>query len=1388
MKLTTLLAASSPSTDSSSLLLFTALLAALLPLVSCLGIRLFNSNDKTRYPKLAARFIGGSLLSATFASIMIFMNTTEHWALSQHAWQPLTFRLDNLTAIMLPLVSFLGFIVVRYSIRHLQDEPRQARFTTWLSGTVGSVLFLVIAGNFILFGLAWISMSFCLHQLLTFYPHRSGGLWAARQRFLIDRLSDLALLTAAFLTWRSYGTLDFSLLFQTVATNDPSVIAPVNASLIGWLLAGAAILKSAQVPFHSWLPDTMDTPTPVSALMHAGIINAGGFLLIRLSPVLSQHSTLLLSLAIVGAFTAIFGALAALPQNHVKRNLAYSTIAQMGFMVLQCGLGLFALATLHIVAHSLYKAYAFLNSGSLQPSVSQKAMTRPALFSQPEIVTLSICIAGLSTMAVGSLLGVGLLENPGNMLMGYLLALAVAQGQSRFFGTQMLPRTLLRGIFAGLLLTTVYFATHRGAEFILQGVVPTAANATDLGTSAFIGCLVITFTGLFALAMMLPDLAHLPLMRRGFIFFLRGGYLGVPALKVTRWFFPESQWEVQVHGEPPTAAKKEEEHCTQPSPWKYQDSLLVAEAAAKRIPPLWPLENFVAVNPFVGLTDHAFVSSCELMQKVAPGGMQQHPTYYRQQIANGHITENDIKQALERSHEVTHFLPKGFTKRTTPEDVLRFIESPNRPKQAERPYTIAERVDQKHLTQWDEKINHAIAEFCAAYFASEDSEWPMPQRDLGFYRAWREFAASDSELEQHGLTGFCTQAASFPTTIDQAVCDSLTRLQISPHIAETYLHRLLFSLRGWAGHLQYLDREAALRDREERHLMGLLAIKLLCEVALSEKFQTQIPLPTPSTAVDEKKEVSEGTAMLYLLQLAAEISLERKTLLGLGSAAKPMGELEPPKAQAVFCIDVRSEVLRRHLETEAEWLQTKGFAGFFGLPMSYQTIEQQPAHSRCPVLLSPSLHIQETSCHPQQTAKIHKHMELRSAWQQSWQTLKSSASACFSFVESAGLFFGIGLWRKSFPKVDTANEIHSDLGPDLDGIPESSRAQTAFQILNGMGLTEGFAKVVLLVGHGATTTNNPYDSSYQCGACGGHSGDANARLAATLLNDPDVRTRLNAEYCVEIPWTTWFLPALHNTTTDEVSLLNTHKAPNHLRTLLVDLEAALHSASRRTRIERGTKLGLSSSNRDHLQSLVRKSSDWSEIRPEWGLAGNALFVAAPRWRTHAANLEGRAFLHDYDHQNDSDNSVLELIMTAPMVVANWINLQYLASSANPTNFGSGTKVLHQAIGNLGVCSGNGGDIQTGLPLQALHDGEHFIHEPIRLHVLIEAPQEAIDAIIEAQVIVRQLVENQWIHLFSIDDTGSIARRTPNGGWQRCENGTGEMSEELWLDRIHSMID
>ena len=381
----------------------------------------------------------------------------------------LSIELDVVSVVMFLLVSFIGWVVVRYAATYLDGEARQGAFTGWLCMTLGSVLLLVLSGNLVQLVLAWIATSLFLHKLLLFYPDRSAARRAAAKKFLSARLADMALIAAVALLALAYGSTDIATILSAARAGRGGLLAAGAAGS----LAIAALLKSAQFPSHGWLTEVMETPTPVSALLHAGVINAGGFLLIRFADVMVLAPGVLAVLVVSGGFTALFGGLVMLTQPAVKTSLAWSTVAQMGFMILECGLALFPLALLHIVAHSLYKAHAFLASGGAVDLIGAHRRPGPVAIPTAGAVGRAFVLALAIYAVVG--FGFGIQHKPPQ---------AVALGAILIFGVAYLlaqglpddaPRALTRRIVVYAVATSVgYFALQVFVVWLTARVLPAA--------------------------------------------------------------------------------------------------------------------------------------------------------------------------------------------------------------------------------------------------------------------------------------------------------------------------------------------------------------------------------------------------------------------------------------------------------------------------------------------------------------------------------------------------------------------------------------------------------------------------------------------------------------------------------------------------------------------------------------------------------------------------------------------------------------------------------------------------------------------------------------------------------------------------------------------------
>ena len=775
-----------------------------------------------------------------------------------------------------------------------------------------------------------------------------------------------------------------------------------------------------------------------------------------------------------------------------------------------------------------------------------------------------------------------------------------------------------------------------------------------------------------------------------------------------------------------------------PSPSAELEAALAA--ALPRIPPLWPLRHFVAVNPFVGLVNQPFPVACEILQRTVGCAPLQSPADYQRACEEGRIDAADLATAGDA--------------RWTPAALRQALDEAGGESPPAILFTVADWLDQSRpRAHWSVFVVDEISKWCAVTFDENQTTWNSPWKTTGLYRAWREAAVHDRNPEAFGLTGFRAFVASLPLEGDAAIAQCLALLEPQSAAWTDFLHRQLATVAGWAGYVQYIVREDALRGRPNPALKELLAIRLAYDAALFRAFaRSANGQPAWSRPAVARRE-SQRYAALARWQFAFEAGYQRRLAHAL--AAQPAAaSTVRPVAQAVFCIDVRSEIFRRHLEAALPGAQTIGFAGFFGFPVAHQPAGSPVAASRCPVLLVPPVE----SCEPMPATEAAAAVSAR-AEAGAWKAFQNSAASCFSFVETAGLAFGAALGRaRKF-----SGPACSRVAPGFASASLEVRVGLAAGALRNMGLVRHFARIVLICGHGSQSANNPYASGLDCGACGGHAGDINARLAAATLNDPEVRAAL-AQQGLTIPVDTFFIAGLHNTTTDDVILFNFDSVPGSHLVNLVNLRRSLAIAGGAARRERAPLLGLAGLSENHLDAAVRsRAVDIAQVRPEWGLANNAALVAAPRSRTARLKLDGRVFLHDYDSSLDPESKVLTLILCAPVVVASWINLQYYASRIDPLRYGSGNKVLHNVVGGLGVLEGNSGDLKVGLPLQSIHDGERFVHEPRRLAVYVEATPAKISAVLAKNPEVRQLFDNHWLHLWAIDQLECY--RYCSGRWQ-----------------------
>ena len=500
-----------------------------------------------------------------------------------------------------------------------------------------------------------------------------------------------------------------------------------------------------------------------------------------------------------------------------------------------------------------------------------------------------------------------------------------------------------------------------------------------------------------------------------------------------------------------------------------------------------------------------------------------------------------------------------------------------------------------------------------------------------------------------------------------------------------------------------------------------------------------------------------------------------------------------PQAQVVFCMDDREESIRRHLEEHNPALETLGAAGFFGVAMNYQGLDDSQLTPLCPVVVTPSHNVEERNT-ANQSAIVASYQRGKQ-WQQSlsglWQHgLRRNALLSASLLPVVAPLSLAGLLTKSWlphtqqqllknlsqrisPTPDTrlhftADEDSGPASPKRPrlGFTNQEQAERIAGFLRNTGLTYGFAELVVLMGHGSMSQNNPHLSAYDCGACSGRHGGPNARLFAAMANRPEVRALL-AERGIVIPDDTWFIGAEHNTCDENITWYDLADMPTARQSALASLQQHLQYAQHMSAHERCRRLASAPrlpSPQSVYKHFLNRSADFSQARPELGHATNAAALVGRRSVSQGAFFDRRLFLISYDPTQDSSGNILEGILLAVGPVGAGINLEYYFSTVNNDKLGCGSKVPHNLTGMFAVMEGTGSDLRTGLPKQMVE-----IHEAMRLQIVVEAKTSVLEAIYGRQDSLRELIGGGWVHLTSIDpDSGEIfvfQRGTGFVAWQ-----------------------
>ena len=495
-----------------------------------------------------------------------------------------------------------------------------------------------------------------------------------------------------------------------------------------------------------------------------------------------------------------------------------------------------------------------------------------------------------------------------------------------------------------------------------------------------------------------------------------------------------------------------------------------------------------------------------------------------------------------------------------------------------------------------------------------------------------------------------------------------------------------------------------------------------------------------------------------------------------------------PQAQVIFCIDDREEGFRRHLEELNPRIETLGAAGFFGVVMNWRGLDDREVTPLCPVVATPAHEVREVARPGTETqiAKRDRRRTLRDQLRALFPELRRNLLSSFPLIDAlapgallalaskvlaplpqARFAEAVAAWWTPPPPTQVAVTASDPAAPATPehprlGFTDAEQADRVAALLRSIGLTAQFAPVVVLMGHGSMSQNNPHLAAYDCGACSGRHGGPNARAFAAMANRPAVRALL-AERGIHIPADSWFVGAEHNTCDEQITFYDLDDLPTEAKKALATLQRELDQACALSAHERCRRLASAPRHPTPAQALrhiVGRARDFSQARPELGHATNAAALVGRRSMSHGLFLDRRAFLISYDPTQDPDGTVLEGVLLAVGPVGAGINLEYYFSTVNNDRLGCGTKLPHNVTGLFAVMEGASSDLRTGLPRQMIE-----IHEPLRLQIVVEARTEVLAALYGRQPPLQELVGNGWVHLIAKDpDSGEFSIFDPARGF------------------------
>ncbi|MCY7402550.1 MAG: Na-translocating system protein MpsB [Nocardioides sp.] len=1131
-------------------------------------------------------------------------------------------------------------------------------------------------------------------------------------------------------------------------TDSQAARASGPATVVAALMVFAGAIRSALAPFHRWLPETAEAPSPVSALLHAGIVNATGVIAVLQWDLLSAQPMILLTLTVIGLVTVAWCSLEQRVRPDVKGRLAASTSAQMGWMALQVGLGAPAAALLHLMGHGAWKAWLFLRAGG--------AVVRARRESSRHRVALShawaTCLMALAPALVLITLAVTVWWDAEAWSPVHLLLLGISLLVGVAIGVEA---AALERSSAGVRFVVAVSGGLALAGYLFAAVVweQEIAAQADLSHSVHPWGVPMAVAGVLAVAVLAWGAVRLQPGSHHPVATLMSSTSLPPGSRVTA---PARRRSAPQGLRGPAAVPADMTRDIAGDTAAVRQTI---EMAGKLMGPAWPLRATVAVNPLSGMEVLPFDTALALGERFHGTALRPSLAWFLDLYDEAQIADEALAQAMN-DHGVGGG-PRGTEGLLDlTREVVALDESADPP--PEIPAGAARDANGSR------SIAHAHLWSARAWHRTEDRTADLH----GPWQLWKRSAEHPIYRLVTGSPDVDTFARSLPEDPAEAILDLLDRTGHTPTDLFDVVTGVLAAGPGWVAHAQWRARRSA----SVSPLVELVALRLaLTEMHGDHVHSRPITRPSADSAATESPlsflvlqkvwldALDTSTRDLLCRPLAARQSRGLPLAPSAPRTSSAWDDLGVPVvSQSVWCIDVRSERVRRHLESTGKH-ETFGFAGFFGI--SARAIRPDgTSFDQCPVIVTPTVEIEV----PQPRLEPVPAMTLvatRVAARPGLGFAVAEASGTAAFAAALTASLAPQTWRRILDRsvrgnVKLAPLALRDLADPSRQLTIEEQADAAEAMLRTIGLIDGFAPVLVLAGHGSTTENNAYATAYDCGACGGNPGLLNASAMAQVLNDPGVRHELDRRG-IRVPESTRVVAALHDTTTDQVTIQQTSPADAEAAKRL---KAPLDEASRLTQAERCPALPTPrrrsmSLRRTANQSLAARATDWSEPMPEWGLAGCAAIIVGPRHLTRGIDLAGRTFLHSYDRHHDPDGSVLAAILNAPVIVSQWIASQYWFSSVAPSALGAGDKTTHNVLGDIGVLSGAHGDLRTGLPWQALFARDPGTrpagsrdpqHVPSRHLVIIDADPALLARAIRQSPTVQTLLTHDWMRMVALD--------------------------------------